>query len=76
MENLNLMVLQTQRNSIWVNITNQQLDIAKIWLESSKKRFIKLDGFYEDIDRETIEESLKKYSTMKYFDSVEDFLKW
>ena len=76
MEKLNLMVLQTQRETIWINITNQQLDITEIWLKGSKKRYLKLEGFYEDIVKETIEEATKKYSTIRYFNSIEDFLEW
>lgn len=52
-----LMLLSSQRQNIYVNLSNEteSIDFIKIWLEVSKKRYLKLKGFYNDLTLEDVE---------------------
>lgn len=75
------MLLKSQRQRIYVNLSNEteSIDFMKIWLEVSKKRYLKLAGFYNDLilsDIETMKENARKYDTIVFFDNVKALLNW
>lgn len=77
---IKLMELETQRNTIYVNVTDSydSIDFTILWIKASKKRFLKLKGFH-DTDSDGLKgfkEKIKEYSSIKYFDSLKDFLAW
>ena len=76
-----LMLLKSQRQNIYVNLSNEteSIDFIKIWLEVSKKRYLKLSGFYNDLtfeDVEKMKENARKYDTIVFFDNVDALLNW
>ena len=76
-----LMLLASQRQNIYVNLSNEteSIDFIKIWLEVSKKRYLKLNGFYNDLtleDVEKIKQSARDYDTIVFFDNVNALLNW
>lgn len=73
----NIMVLSTQREYFYINITgNNNIDYCDLWIKASQKRYVKLHGFYTDIDQETLNVLKEKGSYKKYFDSVDDFIRY
>lgn len=73
-----LIVLSSQRERIYINITDQKLDINNLWYEASKKRYLKHEGFHNGVSLDTILELRKLSGTkcIRYFDSIEGFLNW
>lgn len=76
-----LMLLKSQRQNIYVNLSNEteSIDFIKIWLEVSKKRYLKLSGFYNDLTLEDIEkmkQNARDYDTIVFFDNVDALLNW
>jgi hypothetical protein len=76
-----LMLLKSQRQNIYVNLSNEteSIDFIKIWLEVSKKRYLKLSGFYNDLTLEDVEkmkDNARKYDTIVFFDNVDALLNW
>ena len=76
-----LMLLKSQRQDIYVNLSNEtgSIDFIKIWLEVSKKRYLKLSGFYNDLtleDIETMKDNAREYDTIVFFDNVDALLNW
>ena len=49
MKTIKLMELETQRNTIYVNVTDSidSIDFTILWIKASKKRFLKLKGFHD-----------------------------
>lgn len=76
MENITVMVLSTQRNSFYINITNKQVNYAQLWLDVSRKRFMKFDGYLADVQKNKLTEVLKEKAYAKYFDTLESFLQY
>lgn len=80
MKIIKLMELETQRNTIYVNVTDSidSIDFTILWIKASQKRYIKLKGFH-DTDTEGLKEfkeKIKEYPSIKYFNNIKDFLKW
>ena len=74
-----IIVVSTQRETIYINTTNQELNITNLWLEASKKRYLKLEGVYTSIDSgviENIQQTAKNTQGIRYFNCISDFLKW
>lgn len=69
-----ILVLSTQRNYIYVNITGLgSNDILGLLIKASKKRYFKIHGYYSGMKKEQEEEiKNRKY----FFSSVDSFLKW
>lgn len=76
MEKITVLVLSTQRNTFYVNITDQLVDFGQLWLDVSKKRFVKMEGFLNDIEEAQLKEVLSKHQAAKYFASLDSFMKY
>ena len=61
MKTIKLMELETQKNTIYVNVTDSidSIDFTILWIKASKKRFLKLKGFH-DTDTEGLKEFKEK----------------
>lgn len=71
---MNILVLSTQREHVYVNITGlSDSDILSLLCKVSVKRYYKLHGFYHDIAGEDLE-TIKKQK--RYFENVDRFIKW
>lgn len=72
-----ILVMSTQREYLYVNITgNTNIDYFNLWLKASEKRYVKMHGFYIDISEADYQQLKKKESYKKFFDSLDDFLKY
>lgn len=72
-----IIVLSTQRENIYINVTGRNdSDFVDLWLKASKKRYLKLEGFYNIEDIEEVRKIVNDALYSRYFESIEDFLKW
>lgn len=76
MDNINVLVLSTQRNTFYVNITNRPVNYGQLWIYVSKKRFMKLEGFLESVEEAKLKKVLEERKTAKYFNCLESFLSY
>ena len=71
---MTILVLSTQREYIYINISGLDSDkILTTLCRAGRKRYYKIHGFYNDLPDEDLE-TIKNQK--RYFDSVEEFLKW
>ena len=73
---MTILVLSTQREHVYINVNGlNNTDILSLLIKASKKRYYKIQGFYDNGDLTEEEQDIIK-NQKRYFDNFESFLKW